>query len=167
MNFTCSCGLTYETGYGRVCPKCGKDAATDTVTRVSSLAGVSLIHGSALDRLRGITDARTAPIATATKADADKPRMDLIPAEAMTAMGRVLAFGAKKYAARNWERGMEWGRIAGALLRHLFAWLGGEDKDPESGFSHLDHVLTNAAFLVTYERRGVGCDDRKAEATAA
>lgn len=105
-----------------------------------------------------------APAAAATKADTDKPRLDLVPPEAMAAMGRVLTFGAAKYAARNWEQGMSWGRIVAALLRHLFAWLGGEDKDPESGFSHLDHVICNAAFLVTYEARGVGEDDRSKRA---
>ena len=103
----------------------------------------------------------------ATKQDGGKLRLDLVPPEAMTAMGRVLTFGAAKYAARNWEHGMSWGRIVAALLRHLFAWVGGEDKDPESGFSHLDHVICNAAFLVTYEARGVGEDDlaRRASVT--
>ena len=103
----------------------------------------------------------------ATKQDGGKLRLDLVPPEAMTAMGRVLTFGAAKYAARNWEQGMSWGRIVAALLRHLFAWIGGEDKDPESGFSHLDHVICNAAFLVTYEARGVGEDDlaRRASVT--
>ena len=102
----------------------------------------------------------------ATKQDGGKLRLDLVPPEAMTAMGRVLTFGAAKYAARNWEHGMSWGRIVAALLRHLFAWVGGEDKDPESGFSHLDHVICNAAFLVTYEARGVGEDDRSKRAAA-
>ena len=103
---------------------------------------------------------------SAAKADTDKPRLDLVPPEAMTAMGRVLTFGAAKYAARNWEQGMSWGRIVAALLRHLFAWIGGEDQDPESGFSHLDHVICNAAFLVTYEARGVGEDDRSKRVAA-
>ena len=103
----------------------------------------------------------------ATKQDGGKLRLDLVPPEAMTAMGRVLTFGAAKYAARDWEHGMSWGRIVAALLRHLFAWVGGEDKDPESGFSHLDHVICNAAFLVAYEARGVGEDDlaRRASVT--
>lgn len=94
------------------------------------------------------------------KFDHDKPRHDLIPPEALTALGDVLGMGADKYGARNWEHGMAWGRPYAALLRHLLAWWGGEDRDPESGLSHLHHVLTNAAFLVAYEARGIGTDDR-------
>lgn len=64
------------------------------------------------------------------------------------------------YGGRNWERGMAWGRLAGAAQRHLWAWMAGEDRDPDTGMSHLDHALTNLAFLVAYEERGIGTDDR-------
>lgn len=94
------------------------------------------------------------------KDDQSKPRMDLIPPEALLALGNVLGMGAAKYGGRNWEQGMAWGRPHAALMRHLLAWWSGEDTDPESGLSHLHHVLTNAAFLVAYEARGIGTDDR-------
>lgn len=94
------------------------------------------------------------------KNDGDKPRMDLIPPEVQTALGVVLKFGAEKYAARNWEKGMAWSRPFGALMRHMWAWWGGEEKDPETGFSHLWHALCCVAFLVAYEARGTGTDDR-------
>jgi len=94
------------------------------------------------------------------KSDQGKRRMDLIPPEAMEALADVLTMGAAKYDARNWEKGFAWGRSVAALLRHLFAWMRGENKDPESGLSHLAHVLCNAAFLVTFEVRGIGTDDR-------
>ena len=96
----------------------------------------------------------------ARKDDGGKPRMDLIPPEAMVALGLVLGGGADKYGERNWEQGMAWGRVTGALLRHLTAWMGGEIRDPGSGLPHSWHVLTNAAFLVTYETRDIGTDDR-------
>lgn len=99
-------------------------------------------------------------MAEGNKHDSGKPRLDLIPPEAMFALGRVLAFGAQKYADRNWEKGFAWGRSVAALLRHLFAWIGGQDKDPETGFCHLDHVLCNVVFLVTFWHRNVGTDDR-------
>jgi hypothetical protein len=94
------------------------------------------------------------------KYDSGKPRLDLIPPEAEYALGCVLAYGAGKYADRNWEKGFAWGRSVGALKRHLTAWEAGQDRDPESGLPHLWHVLTNAAFLVAFESRGVGTDDR-------
>ena len=96
----------------------------------------------------------------AVKHDDGKPRYDLVPPEALDALSRVLTFGASKYAARNWEKGMEWGRVFGAMMRHAWAWWRGAGKDPESGLSHMAHVLCNAAFLVTFERRGAGKDDR-------
>lgn len=116
-----------------------------------------------------IDDARKAQVelegffqdATAgVKFDAGKLRMDLLPPEAENAMAQILTDGAAKYGERGWERGMAWSRVYAALRRHLSAWWSGQDTDPESGHSHLWHVLTNAAFLVAYEQRGVGEDDR-------
>lgn len=96
----------------------------------------------------------------AIKHDSGKPRMDLIPPEAMLAMGEVLAAGAKKYSDRNWELGFDWGRSVAALKRHLTAWEAGQENDFDDGLPHLWHMLTNAAFLVTFEARAIGNDDR-------
>ncbi len=87
-------------------------------------------------------------------------RPELIPPEAIEALGTVLAFGAKKYADRNWELGMDWGRVFGAAMRHLWAWWKKEDKDPETGYSHLWHAFTCIAFLLSYEQRKIGKDSR-------
>ena len=94
------------------------------------------------------------------KDDAGKPRMDLIPPEAMVALGIVLSGGALKYGERNWEKGFAWGRSVAALQRHLTAWVAGQNYDQETGLPHLWHVLTNSAFLVAFEMRGIGTDDR-------
>lgn len=96
----------------------------------------------------------------AKKYDQDKPRMDLIAPEIMVGLGVILKFGAEKYAARNWELGMDWSRPFGALMRHMWAWWTGEDKDPETGESHLWHAACCLMFLIAYEGRGVGKDDR-------
>lgn len=96
----------------------------------------------------------------ARKDDAAKPRMDLIPTEALFAMADVLTHGADKYGERNWERGMGRGRIVAALLRHLSSWMAGENNDRDSGMPHSWHVLTNAAFLVAHEVRDIGADTR-------
>ena len=94
--------------------------------------------------------------------DSKKARYDLIPPEATRALANVLTMGAKKYADRNWEKGMDWGRVLASLMRHLEAWRDPtqSDIDEESGYSHMDHVLTNAAFLIAYEQRKVGNDNR-------
>lgn len=95
------------------------------------------------------------------KFDTDKVRLELIPTELLWGVGKILTFGAEKYSARNWEEGMDWGRVYGALQRHLNAWWSGENKDPETGHSHLWHAGCCIAFLIAYEVRGVGEDTRE------
>lgn len=100
---------------------------------------------------------------TGIKHDVGKPQLELIAPEMVFALGEVLTFGASKYAARNWEKGMSWGRVFGALMRHLWAWWRGEAKDKETGYSHLWHAACCLMFLVAYEQRGTGIDDRHKE----
>jgi hypothetical protein len=97
----------------------------------------------------------------AMKFDDEKVRMELIPPELMEAVGTILTFGAKKYADRNWEQGMSWSRVFGALMRHMWAWWRGQNLDPETKKSHLWHAACCIAFLITYEQREVGTDDRQ------
>lgn len=87
----------------------------------------------------------------AKKYDGGKPRMELLPREGLEEIAKVLTFGAAKYDAHNWRKGMAWSRLAGACARHLFAWVAGENKDPESGLSHLAHAGCCIVFLLTYE----------------
>ncbi len=95
------------------------------------------------------------------KDDGGKPRMDLLPFDALLDVADVLDYGAKKYAARNWEKGMLWGRMSGAALRHLGRWMTGENVDPESGRHHLAHFACCALMLLALAKRNVGTDDRK------
>jgi hypothetical protein len=94
------------------------------------------------------------------KFDQGKLGMHLLPPELLIGVSSILDFGAKKYAPRNWEKGMDWSRVFSSLMRHMWAWWRGEDKDPETGMSHLWHAGCNIAFLIAYEERKVGKDDR-------
>lgn len=94
------------------------------------------------------------------KDDGEKPRYDLIPPEFLDGTARVLTYGAVKYAPRNWELGMSWGRVFAALMRHMWAWWGGQKTDAETGMPHLWHAACCLAFLVAYEQRKIGVDDR-------
>jgi hypothetical protein len=94
------------------------------------------------------------------KFDNGKARYDLVPPEIEEAIAKVLTFGAAKYGDRNWELGMKWGRPYAALRRHMAAWWSGEHKDPETGMPHTWHAACCIAFLVAFEARGSGTDDR-------
>lgn len=73
---------------------------------------------------------------------------DLVPFQEMTeAYARVAEFGAKKYAPWNWSLGLSRVQLLCSLLRHVFAYLRGEDRDRDSGLLHTDHILWNAAAL--------------------
>ena len=94
------------------------------------------------------------------KHDQGKLRWSLFPWDAGEAILRVLEFGAGKYAPRNWELGMDWSRLFDALVRHLKAWHGRESNDPDSKLPHLWHAGACILFLIAYELRGMGKDDR-------
>lgn len=84
---------------------------------------------------------------TGTKYDQEKPRMDLLDADALEGLAKVLTFGANKYAAHNWRKGVSNSRLIAALMRHLFAISRGEEIDPESGLPHIDHLGCCWMFL--------------------
>ena len=101
------------------------------------------------------------------KDDGAKPRYDLIPPELLEGVAHVLSYGSIKYAPRNWELGMDWGRPFAALMRHMWAWWRGEEVDAETGFSHLWHAGCCIAFLMAYEQRRIGKDSRQIIAPAS
>jgi hypothetical protein len=90
------------------------------------------------------------------KFDVGKERIDLLPPNAMLALADLFARGAEKYAARNWEKGMDVDRQVAALGRHLFAFMAGEKEDPDplTGMHHMIHIAWNA--LVAYELEVTG-----------
>jgi hypothetical protein len=94
------------------------------------------------------------------KDDHAKKRTDLLPPDALMAVAEVLTVGAERYGVRNWELGMGWGRVCAALLRHVFAWMGGQEHDPETGLLHLAHAACCVLFLLSYQMREIGTDDR-------
>lgn len=94
------------------------------------------------------------------KHDVGKPNLALVPPGPLLALTRVLDFGAAKYGPWNWRKGIEWSRVYAAVQRHLLAWWGGEDLDPESGHSHLAHALCGLVFLLTYAEEHRELDDR-------
>ena len=97
---------------------------------------------------------------TGLKFDSDKLPLHLLSTEAMNQTATVLAFGAEKYAAHNWRKGFVWSRPLAAAMRHITAFNAGEDKDPESGLSHLAHAACCIMFLLEFEKTHKELDDR-------
>jgi hypothetical protein len=94
------------------------------------------------------------------KHDNGKPRISLIPREALEGAAKALTFGANKYNAHNFKKGIEYSRLVDAVMRHLIAWIDGEDNDLESGLSHLDHALASLSMLKYMEVNKTEMDDR-------
>lgn len=113
--------------------------------------------------------------------DTGKARTDLLDPVAMMGTARVLAKGARKYAAWNWAKGMPWSKVIGSLLRHTFKFMLGEDWDADpscaecqkgtvgtdnwickdhTGELHVDCIGCNAMFLQRYARSHTSLDDR-------
>lgn len=86
------------------------------------------------------------------KFDTGKIRWDLMPVGALGEVAKLYTFGATKYEAWNWRKGIAYTRCFSALCRHLFAWWWqGETRDKESGCHHLAAVVFYCLNFMTYE----------------
>lgn len=96
--------------------------------------------------------APTAPEKIEGKDFAGKIRPTLVPPEAIRAIARVREYGAIKYASDdNWKT-VPVQYYVDALYRHLLAYIDDPNaKDSESGLPHIEHLLTNAAFLAALQ----------------
>lgn len=99
-------------------------------------------------------------MSSATKQDKEKVQMELLDPLALIEIAKVLTFGAKKYEAHNWRKGLMWSRLIGAALRHLFSFASGENLDPETGLSHIAHASCCLMFLLNYTVTKPELDDR-------
>lgn len=134
------------------CKKCGCKTRNIT-SAICERCKLLAIQGKQLQKaIKKVTHAK--------KHDQNKPPLDLIPYSALELEAQVLAFGALKYDAHNWCKGMDWSRLIGACMRHIGAFNAGEDLDPESGLSHLGHARCCLAFLIEYQKEKLGTDDR-------
>jgi hypothetical protein len=119
-------------------------------------------HGGALKELQR----RAAPASGgfidqgASRSNAGKPPLHLIPYDAVAMVAWVLHFGACKYAARGWEQGkLSWTDCVRAIIAHTSKLLCGQWLDDESGCPHVAHIGCNALFLCAMSARGIGVAD--------
>lgn len=79
---------------------------------------------------------------------------------ALIEVGKIAGYGGVKYERYNFAKGYKWSLGYDALQRHLMAFWGGENNDPESGLPHMAHAAWHCLALVTFSLRGRGTDDR-------
>lgn len=100
----------------------------------------------------------------ASKNDQSKPDLSLIPPEALNAAARALMVGQIKYGRYNFYKGHKTSQLIAAAMRHLTAFMDGEENDPIDGQPHLGSVIACAAMLLKQQALGTLKDDRyKAE----
>jgi hypothetical protein len=84
------------------------------------------------------------------KKSENKPELGLVYKSTLEAIARVRRFGIDKHGnSEDWRTTPEC-MHHDAMLRHLFAYIEGEEFDAQSGLPHLAHLLATASF--EYER---------------
>jgi hypothetical protein len=134
------------------CPHCVK------VVQLNPISDGTFRCGTCGEKV--MNEAQPERLSGGTKLDENKNRLDLLSAPWIEGVGHVLTFGAKKYEAHNWRKGIQTSRLLGAALRHLFAYLRGEDLDPETGLSHLLHASCCVMFAFELSLTKPELDDR-------
>jgi len=97
------------------------------------------------------------------EAGSRKTPLRLLPRVALEEEAWALELGARKYGEWNWREADRRPRATvygEAVLRHVIAWMDGENLDEESGRSHLAHARAGLGILLDAMARGTMEDDR-------
>lgn len=95
-----------------------------------------------------------------------KSPLGLIPLAALEAAAGAHALGADKYGPWNWrEHSVAASVYINAIMRHLKAFQEVGDNDPESGVSHLGHIIASCGILLDAQSNGKLVDDRPPRVT--
>jgi hypothetical protein len=87
--------------------------------------------------------------------------LSLISSVAMMEEALAMGEGAIKYGAYNYAHAPVKSRVyVAAILRHIWKYLMGEERDPKTGVHHLGSVRASAGILLTADAYGTLIDDR-------
>lgn len=70
-------------------------------------------------------------------------RMDLLPFGALMEVSKIFEAGARKYAARNWEKGIPLSNYVDSAMRHMAKMMEGWQDEP-----HMEQVVWNVICLL-------------------
>lgn len=97
-----------------------------------------------------------------------KPMLHLIPPSALILESLAMRNGAEKYNPYNWRRATVAATVyVDAVMRHLLAWLDGEENAPDSGIHHLAHARASLGIIIDAQVQGTMVDDRPSANGAA
>jgi hypothetical protein len=147
INVCTTCGVKFVDSELRVfplCPKCTESAKKN--------------HNDSL--LPQLEAQRYASNQNFIKKDSGKLQWSLMPFEELKDVVKVLMHGAEKYSPDNWKKCDNVVRYKDALMRHVIAYVSGEEIDSEFGLSHLAHAVCNCLFLMWFDRHK---DDKASE----
>jgi hypothetical protein len=95
------------------------------------------------------------------KQDSGKRDLALIPLAALEAEAEAFEVGERKYKRYGYYYSdLEATRIVAAAIRHLYAWLDGEERCPEDGQPHLGSARACTAMILQLQKQGVLNDNR-------
>lgn len=94
------------------------------------------------------------------KFDDKKPKMELLPFDALEEVARVLEAGEIKYDAGNWQNGLEMRRLLGAAIRHIGQFNAGIDRDEETSTLHIANAACNLLFAIWMYNNRPDLDNR-------
>lgn len=89
-----------------------------------------------------------------------KLRWSLVDWKGVEEMLKVLEFGAIKYSADNWKKGLNREEILESTQRHLIQLFQKEEQDQESQLHHAGHIMCNMMFYLYHARHSSFVSER-------
>lgn len=141
---------------GCLCLPCMRVAAG----RKQEMIVSRVLLNSTEEMLSGKQEQRITDPTTGGQKGTKLERYDLIPVGPLAEVARIYGKGAQKYADRNWEKSYKYSLSYAALQRHVNAFWAGEDKDAETGCSHLAAAVFHCFALMQFQETNPEQDDR-------
>jgi hypothetical protein len=95
------------------------------------------------------------------KAGKQKTQYHLVPPRVLKEVAEAMTEGANKYGPYNFRQaGVNMTTYYSSTLRHLNAWMEGEDIDPDSGLHHGVKAIAGLIVLMDSIMEGNANDDR-------
>ena len=92
---------------------------------------------------------------------AKKAPIGVVPPSLLPFVAPAMAVGAEKYGPFNWrEQPVQAMTYAEAAMRHILAWIDGQDAAEDTGISHIAHAIAGLAILADAFAAGNLLDNR-------